>query len=86
MQTTHISHKGQVIIPKSVRDACHLDIGQELEIEITAQGILLKAKKNAPKTTIDKVAGCLAYQGTAKTLEEMDDAIRQGVMAEWGIK
>jgi bifunctional DNA-binding transcriptional regulator/antitoxin component of YhaV-PrlF toxin-antitoxin module len=28
---------------------------------------------------IDLVAGCLKYQGTPKSLEDMEDAIRQGL-------
>ena len=83
MQTTRLSSKGQVIIPKAIREAYHLDVGQELEVEITTQGILLKAKKAFSKTSVDDVAGCLAYQGKAKTIEEMDDAIRRGIIAEW---
>jgi len=46
MQTTRVSSKGQVIIPKSIRDAYQLNAGQELEVEIVTQGILLKIKKN----------------------------------------
>ena len=84
MQTTRLSSKGQVIIPKAIREACHLDVGQELDVEITTQGILLKAKNSFSTTSVDDVAGCLAYQGKAKTIEEMDDAIRQGITAEWG--
>jgi hypothetical protein len=38
---------------------------------------------NAP-SHINEVAGCLAYQGKAKTLEEMDNAIQQGIISEWG--
>lgn len=84
MQTTRLSSKGQVIIPKTIRDACHLNVGQELEVEITAQGILLKTKNTLPKTTIDDLIGCAGYQGSAKTVEEMDEGIRQGVIAQWG--
>lgn len=84
MQTTRLSSKGQVSIPKTIRDACHLSVGQELEVEITAQGILLKTKNTLPKTTLDDLIGCTGYQGSAKTVEEMDEGIRQGVIAQWG--
>ncbi|WP_010472743.1 hypothetical protein [Acaryochloris sp. CCMEE 5410] len=36
-----------------------------------------------PKTTLEEVMGCLAYQGSPKTLEEMEAAIQQGVEASW---
>jgi len=84
MKTTHLSSRRHVTIPKIICDTYHLAIGQELEIELTPQGILLKPKVSLPKTNIDDIAGCLAYQGKAKTLEEMDEAIQQGIIAEWG--
>ena len=49
MQTTHLTHQRHVVIPKTICDACHLNIGQELEIELTPQGILLKPKTSLPK-------------------------------------
>lgn len=84
MQTVHLSNDRQIAIPKTICDAYHLTTGQELEIELTSQGILLKTKTALPKVSIDDVAGCLAYKGKAKTLEEMDKAIEEGIIAEWG--
>ena len=56
---------------------------EELEDDLTyANGILLQ-KKSFPETTLDDVAGCLKYQGIPKTLEDMDDPIRQGVEESW---
>ncbi|MEH2282741.1 MAG: hypothetical protein V7K90_15660 [Nostoc sp.] len=42
-------------------------------------GILLKPKKLFPETKLDDVAGCLKYQGKPETLEDMENAIRQGI-------
>lgn len=84
MQTTHVSSKGQVIIPKSIRDVYQLNAGQELEVEIVTQGILLKIKNKHPKSTLQNLIGCTGYQGDAKTLAEMEASIQQGVIADWG--
>lgn len=84
METIQLSKKRNITLPKTVCDTYHLDIGQELEIELTPQGILLKPKIDTEKSDIDNLAGCLAYKGQAKTLEEMDEAIRQGIMKKWG--
>jgi hypothetical protein len=46
-------------------------------------GILLKPKKPFPETTLDNVIGCLKYQGKPKSLEDMEDAISQGVEELW---
>jgi bifunctional DNA-binding transcriptional regulator/antitoxin component of YhaV-PrlF toxin-antitoxin module len=39
--TTHIDG-GKVLIPEEIREAAHLTDGTELEVEITAVGILLR--------------------------------------------
>jgi bifunctional DNA-binding transcriptional regulator/antitoxin component of YhaV-PrlF toxin-antitoxin module len=85
-QTIRLSSNGHIVIPKAILDAYHFNIGQELEIETTSQGILLKAKNSPSKTTLNDLIGCTGYQGKAKTLEEMDEGIRQGIIAEWGQK
>ena len=82
METTRLSSKGQVIIPKSLRDAHHWSVGQELIAIDTGDGILLKPKQPFPETNLEDVAGCLEYEGKAKTLEEMDDAICQGILEQ----
>jgi AbrB family looped-hinge helix DNA binding protein len=79
MKTTKMSSKDRVIIPKALRDAHRWEEGQELIAIDMGDGILLKPKKPFSETTLDDVAGCLRYQGMPKSLEEMEDAIRQGV-------
>ncbi|BAU63275.1 hypothetical protein STA3757_06350 [Stanieria sp. NIES-3757] len=79
MKTTKMSSKGQVIIPKALRESHNWEEGQELIAIDMGDGILLKPKKPFPETTLDRVAGCLKYQGTPKSLEDMEDAIRKGV-------
>ena len=79
MTTTILSSKGQVIIPKPLRDALHWEAGQRLEVIDMDGGILLKPVQPFPETSLDQVAACLPYQGPAKTLADMEEAIRQGV-------
>lgn len=45
MSISVIRAKGQVTIPQDVREAAHLEEGDPVEIEITADGILLRPKK-----------------------------------------
>ncbi len=78
MNKTRLSSKGQVIIPKSSRDAHHWEAGQELIVIDTEEGVLLKPAKPAPPATLDELAGCLKYSGPAKSLEDMERAIQQG--------
>ena len=74
--TTTVSTKGQVILPKSVRDHMHWDAGTRLAVEYTAEGVLLKLLTTdfAP-TRPEDVFGCLSYSGNAKTVEQMDAGI-----------
>lgn len=82
METTRLSSRGQVSIPKALRGRLHLQPGQEFTIESTTDGaLLLRPATPAPKKVdLDEVAGCLRYAGPAKTLEEMEAAIAQGVL------
>jgi len=79
METTKLSSKGQVIIPKPLRSAHHWEAGQELVVIDMGDGILLKPKTPFPESSIKDVASCLKYKGKAKTLEDMDDAIKNGI-------
>ena len=72
---TTVSTKGQVILPKALRDRRNWKPGTELTVEETADGVLLKAAPLFAPTRLEDVAGCLAYKGPAKTIEEMDEAI-----------
>ncbi len=79
METTKLSSKGQVIIPKTFRTAHHWEPGQELVVIDTGDGVLLKPKTPFQETKIDDVASCLQYVGKPKTLDDMEQAIKRGV-------
>jgi AbrB family looped-hinge helix DNA binding protein len=83
MDTTKLSSKGQVIIPKHIRDLHNWNVGLELEVVDLEEGILLKPKALFPHTTLDDVAGCLTYQSKAKSDEEVDAAMKKAAMEAW---
>ena len=80
MNTTKLSSKGQVIIPKPIRTAHHWESGQDLIVIDTGDGVLLKPKMPFKETTIEDVASCLKYSGEAKTLKEMEQAIKEATL------
>lgn len=80
MPMTTLSSKGQVIIPKHIRAVRHWEPGQELEVVELDDGVLLKPRSAFPAMKVDEVAGFLAYQGPAKSLADMDEAIRKGAL------
>jgi AbrB family looped-hinge helix DNA binding protein len=73
--TTTLSTKGQVILPKAIRQRRHWEPGTRLVVEDTPDGVLLKAAPVFAPTQPEDVAGMLAYRRPPKTLEEMDAAI-----------
>jgi AbrB family looped-hinge helix DNA binding protein len=52
MDTTRMSSKGQVIIPKDVRDELGWQEGDELIVERQAEGVVLKRKSPFKRTTL----------------------------------
>ncbi len=79
MQTTLLSSKGQVIIPKVLRVARHWSAGTQLEVHDTPEGILLKhvapALKIDLKTGLKAIRQRLAYAGPKLSLADMDAAV-----------
>lgn len=74
METTRLSSKGQIILPKAVRDAHHWVPGTDFAIEETADGVLLRPLKAHP-TRLDDVVGCLRAKGPARSIAAMNAAI-----------
>ena len=74
--TTRLSTKGQLILPKEIRDAREWGPGTEIEITNTKDGVLLKPKKPLFKPTkFEDVAGMLKYKGKPQSIRDMDKAI-----------
>jgi AbrB family looped-hinge helix DNA binding protein len=73
--TTVVSTKGQVILPKAIRQRRDWPAGTRLIVEETADGVLLRRAQVFPETRPEDVRGMLAYKGKPKTLKEMDEAI-----------
>jgi AbrB family looped-hinge helix DNA binding protein len=85
LETTRLSSKGQVVLPKSVRDAHQWRPGTEFIVENTADGVLLRPAKPFPPTRLEDVAGCLRYGAKPKTLRQMEAAIGIEVKARRGL-
>jgi AbrB family looped-hinge helix DNA binding protein len=73
--TTTVSTKGQVILPKAVRDERRWEAGTRLTVENTDEGVLLKAAPLFAPTEIGAVFGSLRFAGKPQTIEEMDAAV-----------
>jgi AbrB family looped-hinge helix DNA binding protein len=78
---TKLSTKGQLILPKAVRDRHGWQAGVELTVEDLESGVLIRAEKKFPETRIEDLIGCAGYQGPPRSLEDMEAGIRQGALA-----
>ena len=77
MSATVLSTKGQVILPKAIRDEKNWAPGVRLVVESTPEGVLLRQERLFPATTFEEVRGSLAGK-VKKSLsqEEIDAALR----------
>jgi AbrB family looped-hinge helix DNA binding protein len=79
MAAATLTSKGQLTLPKEIRE--HLDVheGDRLEFQVDRQGRVWVV----PATQdILKLRGLLAPVGRARTLEEMDEAIARGAAGD----
>ena len=75
---TKVSTKGQVILPKAIRDKRKWTPGTELTVEETPAGVLLKSAPRFAPTRVEDVAGMLHGKlpaGRILSVEEMDEAV-----------
>jgi AbrB family looped-hinge helix DNA binding protein len=73
--TTTVSTKGQVILPKAIRQRRDWSPGTRLVVEETAEGVLLRRAPVFPGTRPEDVFGMLRHDGPPITIEKMDAAI-----------
>ena len=76
--TSRLSTKGQLIIPKEIRDRHGWRSGVELEIEERDECVIVRLADAAPETTLEDLIGCTGYQGPRRSLGDMEAAIARG--------
>lgn len=83
METTRLSSKGQVIIPRAIRQLHHWEPGLELTVTDTGEGILLKPRQPFVPAALADVAGLLRHKIVPKTDEEIANALREDMRRKW---
>lgn len=75
MAQTTISSKGQIVLPKAIRDKRRWKAGMRLTVEERPEGVLLKPAEKKKKLTIADLRGIVKYDGPPRSVEEMNAAI-----------
>ncbi len=75
--TTTVSTKGQVILPKAVRDNLGWGAGAKLVVEETDGTVTLRRAPLFPQTDMNKVFGQLKSPVGTLSLEEMDAGVAE---------
>lgn len=63
MDTVTLSSKGQLVIPKAIRDHARVVPGSRFSVHYVDGEIRLRPLASVSATTLDEVAGCLARPG-----------------------
>jgi len=74
-QTTKLSTKGQVVLPKSLRAARRWKPGMEFLVQEQGDSVLLTPKSGAGSHDWESLIGCAGYRGPRKSIREMDEAV-----------
>lgn len=83
MDKTRLSSKGQVIIPKSIRQRLHWHPGQVISVIETSDGVLLKPLSPVEPSAFDDVAGMLRDSVTPKTDAQIEQALANDIKRRW---
>ena len=78
MSKTTLSAKGQVVIPRAVRERHAWGAGTEFSVEDQGNVIVLRPIGLGPSAAVESLLGCTGYHGPPKSLEDMDDGIARG--------
>ncbi|PKM09388.1 MAG: AbrB family transcriptional regulator [Gammaproteobacteria bacterium HGW-Gammaproteobacteria-4] len=83
METTKLSSKGQVIIPKAFRARNHWEAGLELQVIAAGDGVLLKPKAPFEVTALADVAGLLKGRIKPMTDAQIAQALQHDARRKW---
>jgi AbrB family looped-hinge helix DNA binding protein len=85
---TRVSAKGQVVIPKDVRDRYRFANGQVVDVIETAEGVLLKTpvdgKAASVEEALSRVRAAIDYDGPPLGEKDWKVGIAAATQRKWG--
>ena len=82
METVKVSSKGQVVIPKSLRDACHIHAGDQFIVSSVAGELHFKPASAMAESTLKSVADMLHRAGVKKLAEKIERRIKRKLLSD----
>ena len=80
---TRVSTKGQVVLPKELRERRGWNAGAELVVEERPDGVLLRSAPADAPSRMEDVFGRLGPFERVVSIEEMNEAILNEAAARW---
>ena len=77
--TITLSSKGQVVIPKEIRDELHWQAGTQLALVSSASGVTLKALPTKSGRKLEDLFGMLKHDGPPLSTAELCAPVDYGV-------
>jgi len=78
MDRTRISSKGQIVIPKQIRDRHRWRPGTELTVIDVAGGVRIEALQRGKTLTAGDVFGCLQHKGKRLPIDRLTAPVKLG--------
>lgn len=75
---TILSTKGQIVVPKVMRDQMRWQAGTRLVLKRTPEGILIAPEQAERVYTVNDIIGILRNDGPLVTIEQMNEAGPKG--------
>ncbi|MEQ1557498.1 MAG: AbrB/MazE/SpoVT family DNA-binding domain-containing protein [Methyloglobulus sp.] len=69
--TIKLSSKGQIVIPKEIRDELHWEAGMQLSLVATGSGVSLKAISAKTGRNLGDLIGLLKHDGDSIAIEAL---------------
>lgn len=84
--TVRLSSKGQLVIPRAIREALRWDVGTELTVVRTATGVMIQPLAKPTGKRLEELRGCLNYQGPPLSDEQLHAPVDYAPEAETRVK
>lgn len=70
-----VTSKGQITLPRAVRDALGLQAGSEVDFDIRPDGVRLR--RRVSRANLEKWVGCLPPTGDLADVDALMDELRE---------